>query len=81
MGTMSLFGDIEESVDFIPVPNVEDLSEDDKLKDEKEYTGFYITGHPLQGYAKELEGLFETGGSRRKSRAIRWSNHYLWRLD
>ena len=27
MGTMSLFGDIEESVDFIPVPNVEDLSE------------------------------------------------------
>lgn len=61
MGTMSLFGDIEESVDFIPVPNVEDLSEDDKLKDEKEYTGFYITGHPLQGYAKELEGLFELG--------------------
>ena len=41
MGTMSLFGDIEESVDFIPVPNVEDLSEDDKLKDEKEYTGHY----------------------------------------
>ena len=42
MGTMSLFGDIEESVDFIPVPNVEDLSEDDKLKDEKEYTGFTL---------------------------------------
>ena len=57
MGTMSLFGDMEEPVDFIPVPNVEDLSEDDKLKDEKEYTGFYITGHPLQGYAKELRGL------------------------
>ena len=56
MGTMSLFGDIEESVDFIPIPNVEDLSEDDKLKDEKEYTGFYITGHPLQGYAKEARG-------------------------
>ena len=42
MGTMRLFRDIEESVDFIPVPNVEDLSEDDKLKDEKEYTGFTL---------------------------------------
>ena len=24
-------------------------------------TGFYITGHPLQGYNKELKGLFELG--------------------
>ena len=63
MGTMSLFGDIEESVDFIPVPNVEDLSEDDKLKDEKGIYRAHITGHPLQGYAKELEGPIWTGGS------------------
>lgn len=61
MGTMSLFGEVEESVDMIPVPKLEDLAMEDKLKDEKEYTGFYITGHPLNGYAKELEGLFELG--------------------
>ena len=61
MGTMSLFGESTDDVDMIPVPNLPDLSEDDKLKDEKDYTGFYITGHPLQGYAKELESLFELG--------------------
>lgn len=61
LGTVSLFGDVEESIDMIPVPNLPDLSEEDKLKDEKEYTGFYITGHPLQGYVKEMEGLFELG--------------------
>lgn len=61
LGTVSLFGDVEESIDMISVPNLPDLSEDDKLKDEKDYTGFYITGHPLQGYVKEMEGLFELG--------------------
>lgn len=61
LGTVSLFCDVEESIDMIPVPNLPDLSEDDKLKDEKDYTGFYITGHPLQGYVKEMEGLFELG--------------------
>lgn len=61
LGTVSLFGDVEESIDMIPVPNLSDLSEEDKLKDEKDYTGFYITGHPLQGYVKEMEGLFELG--------------------
>lgn len=61
LGTVSLFGDVEERIDMIPVPNLPDLSEEDKLKDEKDYTGFYITGHPLQGYVKEMEGLFELG--------------------
>ena len=35
MGTMSLFGESTDDVDMIPVPNLPDLSEDDKLKDEK----------------------------------------------
>ena len=42
MGTMSLFGDIEESVDFIPVPNVEDLSEDDKLRMKRNIQDFTL---------------------------------------
>ncbi len=32
-----------------------------ETKDEKEYTGFYITGHPLDAYRDELEGLFQLG--------------------
>lgn len=60
-GTMSLFGDEEVTNDTVPIPNVPELSDDEKLRDEKEYTGFYITGHPLQGYRAEMKGLFELG--------------------
>lgn len=61
LGTMSLFGDAEEDGDVLLIPDLPDLSEDDKLRDEKEYTGFYITGHPLQSYMREMEGFFELG--------------------
>lgn len=59
---MSLFGDEEVTNDTVPIPNVPELSDDEKLRDEKEYnSGFYITGHPLQGYRAEMKGLFELG--------------------
>lgn len=61
MGTMSLFGEMEDSIDELRVLQVEDFAEDDKLRDEKEYTGFYITGHPLDAYEKELASTFEIG--------------------
>ena len=61
MGTMSLFGDMEEAVDQLAIPQTADFPEEDKLRDEKDYTGFYITGHPLDSYQKEMEGLFEIG--------------------
>lgn len=61
LGTMNLFGGLEEDIDYIKTPHIEDLSEEEKLKDEKEYTGFYITGHPLSSYANELSSLFELG--------------------
>lgn len=59
-GYVSLFGETEEA-DTITIPQVEDLQEEIKLKDEKEYTGFYITGHPLGAYEEQLKGLFELG--------------------
>lgn len=59
-GYVSLFGDAEEE-EAIAIPQVEDLREEIKLKDEKEYTGFYITGHPLGAYEDSLKGLFELG--------------------
>ena len=60
-GTMSLFGDEPSVAETIEVPELEDLSMDEKLRDEKEYTGFYISGHPLNAYEAELKGLFEMG--------------------
>ena len=48
-------------MESIHVPDLPDLPKELKLKDEKEYTGFYITGHPLDAYRDELEGLFQLG--------------------
>lgn len=60
-GTMSLFGDDLAVEETIEVPDLPDLPSEEKLRDEKEYTGFYITGHPLNSFAEELKGLFEMG--------------------
>lgn len=60
-GTMSLFGDDVTVEETIEVPDLPDLPSEEKLRDEKEYTGFYITGHPLNAFAEELNGLFELG--------------------
>ncbi len=56
-GTMSLFGEGPQSFDTLVVPDVEGLPQEERLRDEKEFTGFYITGHPLEAYAKQLESL------------------------
>ena len=62
LGTMSLFGDdVEDESQTLHIPDVEDLPTEEKLRDEKEYTGFYITGHPLEAYEDELSTLFELG--------------------
>ena len=60
LGAVSLFAEVEE-METIHVPDLPDLPKELKLKDEKEYTGFYITGHPLDAYRKELADLFKTG--------------------
>lgn len=60
LGAVSLFAEVEE-METIYVPDLPDLPKELKLKDEKEYTGFYITGHPLDAYRDELEGLFQLG--------------------
>jgi len=61
LGTMSLFGGEDSSFDELIIPEKDDLSMEEKLKDEKEYTGFYITGHPLDAYKAQLAPLFELG--------------------
>lgn len=54
MSLMDLLGE-EEKKDFqIKYPDVEELPKEDLLAFEKEVTGSYITGHPLEEYQEEL---------------------------
>ncbi len=58
-GQISLFG-MEDTVVEAPPPPMPELTEFshlDKLQMEKEMTGVYITGHPLDEYADELSKL------------------------
>ncbi len=55
---MNLFGDIEEAE--IPDPDLPDCPKWSKLellKKEKEVTGMYISGHPLDDYKVQIENL------------------------
>ena len=52
-GQHSLFdlgGTKDDLVSYPVLPNMPDWSGQDKLKKEKEFLGFYISGHPLQNY-------------------------------
>jgi DNA polymerase-3 subunit alpha len=54
----SLFG-TEEKI-FLPdltVPKCEPWTKMEQLRQEKEITGFYITGHPLDDYKQEIENF------------------------
>ncbi|MGL4629992.1 MAG: DNA polymerase III subunit alpha [Leadbetterella sp.] len=57
----SLFGDIQGAGGFQVVhpklDKVEPWSEFDKLKYEKEVVGFYISGHPLDQFAVEMQAM------------------------
>ena len=53
-GQYDLFGDFEAqseaSPQTIPIPDVEEFSARDKMMMEKEVTGLYLTGHPMDEY-------------------------------
>ena len=57
-GQASLFGAVVEQMGEAaepPLPNVEEMSNHDLLKGEKETLGFYISGHPLARYGEALK--------------------------
>ncbi|MEN8141770.1 MAG: DNA polymerase III subunit alpha [Thermodesulfobacteriota bacterium] len=62
-GQISLFAvmgtEAKEKSVIIPLPNVEEWEEREKLSYEKETVGFYITGHPLDGFQEELTNTTE----------------------
>ena len=58
-GQLSLFGmeDAGISVPPPPMPNIPDFDSFTRLQMEKEVTGVYISGHPLDDYAEQLGKL------------------------
>lgn len=58
-GQEGLFGEMfaSDTSHSIPLPNVADWTEKEKLAGEKEMLGFWVTGHPLDRYAEKVREL------------------------
>ncbi|MBQ7516214.1 MAG: DNA polymerase III subunit alpha [Schwartzia sp.] len=57
-GQMGLFGDdVTETLGGLPLPDIPEEEPSQLLAWEKEITGFYITGHPLDEYQDTLRNL------------------------
>ena len=57
-GQLGLFGETElQQVAHLELPDIEEAPRRERLQWEKENTGFYITGHPLDDYREKLENL------------------------
>ncbi len=61
---MNLFGEARSTIESFAIPHLEEYKVDSLLKYEKEYLGFYFTGHPLDKYKSilevyELHNIFE----------------------
>ena len=57
-GQIGLFGGDEfAEVNSVPLPRMDEMSRSVRLKNEKELIGFYVTGHPLDGYREALDKL------------------------
>lgn len=55
-GQIGLFGEEEMSeVEDITLPEIEEMPKEQILALEKEITGFYITGHPLDKYREQMQ--------------------------
>ena len=61
-GQISLFGMAEESIKApeVKYPDIKEFAKNNLLSMEKEMTGLYITGHPLDEYEKSLKVMTST---------------------
>lgn len=61
-GQMGLFGDEQlGSFEELKPPDMDELPKPQILAMEKEMTGFFVTGHPLDEYREQLKGLCPIG--------------------
>ncbi len=56
LGQDSLFGEMSDSVAHV-LPTVPEWSDQERLQQEKIALGFYFSGHPYQGYQKDLSAF------------------------
>jgi DNA polymerase-3 subunit alpha len=56
-GQGGLFGEVLEEQADMPLPNVPDWTDKEKLAGEKELLGFWVTGHPLDRYEDKISEL------------------------
>ncbi len=55
-GQMGLFGMLEDdSTAAIPIPKLPELSKNERMSMEREATGLYLSGHPMDDYRKYLK--------------------------
>ncbi len=54
-GQSDIFAGIEDEQNYIFLPKVDEWSLNKKIASEFEYTGSYLSGHPLEEYSSELE--------------------------
>ena len=61
-GQISLFGMADESINVpeVKYPDIKEFAKNNLLSMEKEMTGLYITGHPLDEYEKSLKMMTST---------------------
>ncbi len=64
-GQHGLFGEGQEAAAMAPLtlPEVDELSESERLAGEKDLLGFYVTGHPLETYLPRLREMTEHNSS------------------
>ena len=61
-GQMGLFGEEQlEAVEELIPPDMEELPKAQILAMEKEMTGFFVTGHPLDAYREQMKGMQQIG--------------------
>ena len=61
-GQISLFGIADESINApeVKYPDIKEFAKNNLLSMEKEMTGLYISGHPLDEYEKSLKMMTST---------------------
>lgn len=57
LGQMSLFGDNSASVTDAMIESVADYTDSEKLDYEKEFSGMYLSAHPLDGYLLKVKAF------------------------
>jgi len=58
MGQTSIFGDAMSEIALYPkLPDIDDWSQTEKLRREKELIGMYISGHPLMKYQDDIDAF------------------------